>query len=312
MLCTEGGEHMGTGATNPAWGMTSKLALKERWVVLGKDKTAGELELRRGCEAGVRWGSLRGLAAPDNRALQAWAVAAGSRGGWGRGQFRSPLCPQDLARCLAHSRLQNYILSGLTGRPRPASQLWWEAEAQPWPLRGRPELGLEFRKHDSDAWGPPPNLSRKHTNTCISWMFSSSLVSTFFSIPSPRSKASRVVLSEVNPSFFRGSSTSEKQGQESSVRPLETGEKGGTGRVALEGMREPQPPARIQDACDLSSGPNRNTGVQLFHLQFTVPEPEPSPACCLRDGGDRAEGAPEEHGVRRPAPLSCFCHPPAL
>lgn len=47
--------------------------------------------------------------------------------------------------------------------------------------------------------------------TWISCIVSSSLVSVFFSIPSPRSKASRVVLSDVNPSFFRGRSTSEKQ-----------------------------------------------------------------------------------------------------
>ena len=47
--------------------------------------------------------------------------------------------------------------------------------------------------------------------TWISCIVSSSLVSVFFSIPSPRSWASRVVLSEVNPSFFRGRSTSEKQ-----------------------------------------------------------------------------------------------------
>lgn len=47
--------------------------------------------------------------------------------------------------------------------------------------------------------------------TWISCIVSSSLVSVFFSIPSPRSKASRVVLSDVNPSFFRGRSTSEKK-----------------------------------------------------------------------------------------------------
>lgn len=47
--------------------------------------------------------------------------------------------------------------------------------------------------------------------TWISCIVSSSLVSIFFSIPSPRSKASRVVLSDVNPSFLRGRSTSEKQ-----------------------------------------------------------------------------------------------------
>jgi len=47
--------------------------------------------------------------------------------------------------------------------------------------------------------------------TWISCIGSSSLVSIFFSIPSPRSKASSVVLSDVKPSFFRGRSTSDKQ-----------------------------------------------------------------------------------------------------
>lgn len=72
-----------------------------------------------------------------------------------------------------------------------------------------------WRHHDHIRWHPP----RQAQNTCISWMLSSSLASTFFSTPSPRSKASRVVLSEVNPSFFRGSSTSKKQGRKSKVRP---------------------------------------------------------------------------------------------
>lgn len=121
-----------------------------------------------------------------------------------------------------------------------------------WPWRGGPNLGLQFWRQGGDARGhhlsPSPLLPHKHRNTCISWMFSSSLASTFFSTPSPRSKASRVVLSEVNPSFFRGSSTSENQKR--SVSPLRTGGTGGgqAGTAASEDSRRPacSPPGRTQ------------------------------------------------------------------
>lgn len=72
--------------------------------------------------------------------------------------------------------------------------------------------------------------------TCISWMLSSSLASTFFSTPSPRSKASSVVLSEVKPSFFRGSSTSGKTNTEGLVRHPE-GLVSGSRRVIFGNMQ---------------------------------------------------------------------------
>ena len=144
-----------------------------------------------------------------------------------------------------------------------------QAEMQLWPLRRAPELVLEFWKHHGDAPVVPSTLSG-HRNTCISWMLSSSLASTFFSTPSPRSKASSVVLSEVNPSFFRGSSTSEIQGQRSRVRPLETG----TGEMALEGARNQSSGVGLRAACALSFNWNRT---------LEVGPALPTPAHHLRD-----------------------------
>lgn len=118
--------------------------------------------------------------------------------------------------------------------------------------------------------GVPQPSPDKHRNTCISWMLSSSLVSTFFSTPSPRSKASRVVLSEVNPSFFRGSSTSEKQGQKSNVRPLKAG---GTEGWPSRACRNQGSWVGLKSACVLSSWWNRNTGVRS---SFSVSRSNPS------------------------------------
>ena len=158
--------------------------------------------------------------------------------------------------------------------------------------------------------GVPQPSPDKHRNTCISWMLSSSLVSTFFSTPSPRSKASRVVLSEVNPSFFRGSSTSEKQGQKSNVRPLkQEGQRGGPRGHA--GTRAPG-----WDSSRPVCSPLGGTGTlelgPAFPSPVQIPATESSPACCPKDSrGRTAKDTFGGHGAGWPGlcPASATLQP---